>query len=87
MVLDVDVDVDMDVDVDVELDVDTNDDIYSFFRRKKIEAGIPAILAYKKGNVSIGPNHSVLGSNVTAINNLFQTCVKELVSEKKLHIA
>ena len=71
----------------VELDVDTNDDIYSFFRRSKIVAGIPAILAYKKGNMTIGPNHSVLGSNITAINKLFHSCVKELASEKNLPIA
>ena len=62
----------------VELDVDENDDIYSFFRKYKIVAGIPAILAYKQGNLSIGPNHSVLGSNISEINRMFETCVKEL---------
>tara|TARA_B100001758_G_C18416996_1_gene621060 strand:- start:14244 stop:14624 length:381 start_codon:yes stop_codon:yes gene_type:complete len=62
----------------VELDVDENDDIYSFLRKYKIVSGIPAILAYKKGNVSVGPDHSVLGSNISAINRMFETCVKEL---------
>tara|TARA_B100001059_G_C17839557_1_gene591107 strand:- start:9654 stop:10073 length:420 start_codon:yes stop_codon:yes gene_type:complete len=62
----------------VELDVDENNDIYSFFRKYKIVAGIPAILAYKQGNVSIGPDHSVLGSNNIEINRMFETCVKEL---------
>ena len=57
---------------------DDNDDIYSFLRRNKIVAGIPALLAYKQGNVSIGPNHSVLGSNISEINRMFETCVKEL---------
>ena len=62
----------------VELDIDDNDDIYSFLRKYKIVAGIPALLAYKQGNVSIGPNHSVLGSNIPEINRMFETCVKEL---------
>ena len=62
----------------VELDVDENDDIYAFLRKFKIVAGIPAILAYKKGNESIGPTHSVLGSNISAINRMFETCVKEM---------
>lgn len=62
----------------VELDVDENVDIYSFFRKNKIVAGIPAFLAYKEGNLSIAPTHSVLGSNVTEINRMFETCVKEV---------
>ena len=64
-----------------ELDVDENDDIYAYFRKNKIVAGIPAILAYKKGNVTIGPNYSVLGSNMAEINRMFHTCVKEIQRE------
>jgi thioredoxin-like negative regulator of GroEL len=65
----------------VELDVDENDDIYAYFRKNKIVAGIPAILAYKKGNLTIGPNYSVLGSNISEINRMFHTCVKEIQME------
>ncbi len=65
----------------VELDVDENDDIYAFFRKNKIVAGIPAILAYKKGNLTIGPNYSVLGSNIAEINRMFHSCVKEIQRE------
>ena len=65
----------------VELDVDENDDIYAFFRKHKLVAGIPAILAYKKGNLTIGPNYSVLGSNIAEINRMFHTCVKEIQRE------
>jgi len=65
----------------VELDVDANDDIYAFFRKHKLVAGIPAILAYKKGNLTIGPNYSVLGSNIAEINRMFHTCVKEIQRE------
>ena len=64
----------------VELDVDENDDIYAFLRKYKIVAGIPAILAYKQGNETIGPTHSVLGSNIPAINRMFETCVKEITN-------
>ena len=65
----------------VELDVDENDDIYAYFRKNKIVAGIPAILAYKAGNLTIGPNYSVLGSNMEQINRMFHTCVKEIQKE------
>ena len=65
----------------VELDVDENDDIYAYFRKNKIVAGIPAILAYKAGNLTIGPNYSVLGSNMEEINRMFHTCVKDIQRE------
>ena len=65
----------------VELDVDANDDIYAFFRKHKLVAGIPAILAYKKGNLTIGPNYSVLGSNIAEINRMFHNCIKEIQRE------
>lgn len=65
----------------VELDVDENDDTYAYFRKNKIVAGIPAILAYKAGNLTIGPTYSVLGSNITEINRMFHTCVKEIQAE------
>ena len=64
------------------LGVDENDDIYAYFRKNKIVAGIPAILAYKAGNLTIGPTYSVLGSNITEINRMFHTCVKEIQAEK-----
>lgn len=66
----------------VELNVDDNEDIYAFFRKHKIVAGIPAILAYKKGNLTIGPTYSVIGSNIAEINRMFHTCVKEIQLEK-----
>ena len=65
----------------VELDVDDNDDIYAYFRKNKIVAGIPAILADKAGNLTIGPNYSVLGSNISEINRMFHACVKEIQLE------
>ena len=44
-------------------------------------AGLPAILAYNSGNLTIGPTYSVLGSNITEINRMFHTCVKEIQAE------
>lgn len=61
----------------VELDVDENDDLYAYMRRNKIVIGIPAILGYKKGNLEIGPTHSVVGSSQMEVKRFFETCVKD----------
>jgi thiol-disulfide isomerase/thioredoxin len=36
-----------------DLDIDTNVDIYSFFKTKRRLNGVPAIMAFSRGNVSI----------------------------------
>jgi len=58
------------------IDVDDNFDIYAFMKTKKQVKGIPAILAYKKGNTTVGPDFSVSGSDTTKIIEFFQNCVK-----------
>lgn len=62
------------------LDVDENETIYSFLKNKKMINGIPAILAYYKGNQSFIPNDSVRGFNLNELNMFFGRCNKIIKS-------
>lgn len=55
------------------LDIDDNFEIYGFFKNKKRIQGIPAILAYKTGNVTYIPDLFVSGTNEKEINTFFST--------------
>ena len=54
------------------IDVDDNFEIYALFKSKKMINGIPAIFAFKKGNISIVPDDVVVGADETQINLFFQ---------------
>jgi len=60
------------------VDVDDCFDVYAYLKQKKMVSGIPALLAYKKGNSYFVPDASVSGTNETDINNFFNTCLKML---------
>jgi thiol-disulfide isomerase/thioredoxin len=60
------------------VDVDDCFDVYAFLKQKKMVSGIPALLAYKKGNSFFAPDASVSGTNETDLNNFFNTCLKML---------
>lgn len=60
------------------VDVDNCFDVYAFLKQKKMVSGIPALLAYKKGNTFFAPDASVSGTNETDINDFFNTCLKML---------
>jgi thiol:disulfide interchange protein len=57
----------------IELDIDVHFDVYANMRSKKQVVGIPAILAYKKGNTTWFADHSISGTNPVAISQFFQT--------------
>lgn len=54
-----------------DLNVDQCVDVYSFLKQRKQINGIPAILAYFKGNESFAPNLSHVGSNKVELKNFF----------------
>ena len=56
----------------LELDVDKHFDVYACMKSKKQVVGIPAILAYKRGNVTWFADLSVSGSNPEHIANFFK---------------
>ena len=54
-----------------DLDVDDNFEVYALLKSKKQVSSIPTILAWKKGNTMIGPDHSVIGADNEKINTFF----------------
>lgn len=62
------------------IDIDDNFDIYAFMKTKKMVKGIPAILAYKKGNTNFAPDFSISGSDQEKVIEFFKECVKYIES-------
>lgn len=60
------------------LDIDENFEIYGFLSSKKRVNGIPAFLAWKKGNTTIIPDLFYSGTNPEQINNFFNTIQNSL---------
>ena len=57
-----------------DLNVDENADLYGFFRKNRQVGGIPAILAFFKGNTSPFANLSVSGADFKGIDDFFNKC-------------
>jgi thiol-disulfide isomerase/thioredoxin len=58
------------------VDVDECFDLYAYLKQKKMVSGIPAMLAYKKGNESYAPDASVSGIDETQLKQFFDACLK-----------
>lgn len=56
------------------IDVDDAIELYGFLKTKKMVNGIPAILAYHKGNLNYIPDDFVVGSDQSQVTALFQRC-------------
>ena len=56
-----------------DVDVDESFDLYAYLKTKKMLNGIPAILAYYKGNTSYASDSCVIGANLDEINTFFTT--------------
>ena len=59
------------------IDVDDSIEIYSFLKNRRTINGIPAILAYYKGNLNYIPDDMVIGSDQNQVIAFFQRCYKE----------
>lgn len=57
-----------------DLNVEENSDLYGFFRKNRQVNGIPAILAFFKGNTSPFANLSVSGADFKGIDEFFNKC-------------
>ena len=65
------------------IDVDQAFEVYGFLRTKKMVNGIPAILAYKQGNLNYVPNDAVLGADPNQVALLFARCYKDAIAIAK----
>jgi hypothetical protein len=60
----------------VVLDIDESIEIYAYLKNRKRVNGIPALLAWKKGNVSDIPDDVVLGADKTQVIGFFSRCAQ-----------
>jgi thioredoxin 1 len=58
-----------------KIDVDESFDIYALLKSKKIVAGIPSMLCYKKGNNTYIPDDVVIGASKEKIDDFFNRCL------------
>jgi thiol:disulfide interchange protein len=63
------------------VNIDDNPEIYNFLRRKKMLIGIPAILMYKKGNLSHVCDELVNSSDLSQIDLFFERCLEQRNNE------
>jgi thioredoxin 1 len=57
------------------IDIDDYLELYAFLKTKRMVNGIPAILAWKKGNTGTIPDAVVNSSDPTEVNAFFQKCL------------
>jgi thioredoxin 1 len=58
------------------IDVDESFELYGFLKAKRRINGIPAIMAYRKGNLNYIPNDMMAGADVAQVNAFFQRCLQ-----------
>lgn len=61
------------------LDIDESFEIYATLKQKKMVNGIPAILAYYQGNVSIIPDDIVVGADLAQIKLFFDRSISRVL--------
>jgi len=58
----------------IHIDADESIELFSFFKNKRMLNGIPAMLAYYKGNTGYVPNQIAIGADLRQIDAFFRTC-------------
>tara|TARA_B110000971_G_scaffold22030_1_gene19955 strand:+ start:21647 stop:22027 length:381 start_codon:yes stop_codon:yes gene_type:complete len=61
-----------------DLDVDESYDLYSLLKSKQMVNGIPVLLCYKKGNLTIIPDDSITGIDPLDLHHFFKRCGNHL---------
>lgn len=56
-----------------EIDIDESINLYSFFKNKKMLAGIPSLMCWRSGNVTTIPDYNVNNSDPDQVNGFFRT--------------
>jgi len=69
-----------------DIDVDESFDLYSFLKSKRMVNGIPAILCYKKGNLSFAPDDIVTGIDPSDLHQFFKRCGNHLNNSTKKNV-
>jgi len=66
----------------VSVDVDESFEVYAYLMKKKMVAGVPAMLMYRRGNETFVCDDSVTGANLTEIDAFFGRCLAEAAEAK-----
>ena len=64
----------------LSVDIDDNLDFYSFLKKKRVVNGVPAILCYKRGNLSNVPDDYAIGANKEKLKEFRDRCIGNAVS-------
>ncbi len=59
------------------IDIDESFDLFAYLKKYKMVGGIPAILAYKAGNVTVAPDYSMVGSDFAKLEDFFNRIFEE----------
>jgi thiol:disulfide interchange protein len=65
----------------IKVDIDECIDIYAFLKAKRMISGIPTILVYYKGNVSIAPDDIISGTDTKKIKVFFDKIIENINNE------
>ena len=57
-----------------EIDIDESINLYSYFKNKKLLAGVPCIMCWRIGNTTFVPDYTVNNSDPEQVNGFFKTC-------------
>ena len=63
----------------LSINIDDNVDMYSFLKKKRVVNGVPAILCYKRGNMSCVPDDYMIGANKERIVQLRDRCIESAI--------
>ena len=60
----------------LSIDIDENINLYSFLKKKRVVNGVPAILCYKRGNISNVPDDYVIGASKEKLKAFSERCIQ-----------
>ena len=61
-----------------DIDIDESFDVYAYLKSKRMVIGIPAIVCYKKGNITYIPDDFVSGTDKSQLQQFFSRCINLL---------
>jgi thiol:disulfide interchange protein len=60
-----------------DIDIDKNPAFYALLKKKRVANGVPVLMYYKQGNISVYPDDIVIGAHAKSLNELFERCIVE----------
>lgn len=64
----------------LSINIDDNVEFYSFLKKKRVVNGVPALLCYRRGNMSNVPDDYVIGANREKIKEFGERCIGNAVN-------